>query len=100
MTLPSQHLLHFELNGMQREMTVPAHLRLIDLLRDVLGLTGTKEGCSVGGCGACRVLVDGQRMGACLMPAAFIDGTRVTTIEGLARDEDHLTTVQDAFIRH
>ena len=100
MTLPSQHLLHFELNGVPREMTVPAHLRLIDLLRDVLGLTGTKEGCSVGVCGACSVLVDGQVLSACLLPAAFVDGTRLTTIEGLAPDDDHLTALQDAFIRH
>ncbi len=100
MTLTSQHAVRFELNGMQRETTVPAHMRLIDLLRDELGLTGTKEGCSVGVCGACSVLVDGQVLSACLLPAVFVDGTRVTTIEGLAPDEDHLTPLQDAFIRH
>ena len=100
MSLPSQHALRFELNGAPRELSVPAHLRLIDLLRDELGLTGTKEGCSVGVCGACSVLVDGQLLSACLLPAAFVDGTRVTTIEGLAPDEEHLTAIQDAFIRH
>jgi aerobic carbon-monoxide dehydrogenase small subunit len=100
MTLPSQHALRFELNGVDREVTVPAHCRLIDLLRDDLGLTGTKEGCSVGVCGACSVLVDGQLMSACLLPAVYVDGARVTTIEGLAPDEAHLTPLQDAFIRH
>jgi aerobic carbon-monoxide dehydrogenase small subunit len=100
MTTASEHALRFELNGTPREISVPDHTRLIDLLRDHLGLTGTKEGCSVGVCGACRVLTDGQLMSACLMPAAFVDGTRVTTIEGLAPDDEHLSPLQDAFIRH
>jgi aerobic-type carbon monoxide dehydrogenase small subunit (CoxS/CutS family) len=99
-TSANQHLLHFELNGAPREIGVPANRRLIDLLREDLGLTGTKEGCSVGVCGACSVLVDGQVMSACLLPAVFVDGARVTTIEGLAPDEEHLTPLQDAFIRH
>jgi carbon-monoxide dehydrogenase small subunit len=99
-TSANEHVLHFELNGGPREIAVHANRRLIDLLRDDLGLTGTKEGCSVGVCGACSVLVDGQVMSACLMPAVFIDGARVTTIEGLAPDPDHLTPLQDAFIRH
>lgn len=100
MTTASQHLLRFELNGTARELTAPANRRLIDLLRDDLGLTGTKEGCSVGVCGACSVLVDGAVMSACLMPAAFVNGRSVTTIEGLAPDEAHLTPLQDAFIRY
>ena len=95
-----QLTLTFELNGAPREVTIPAHRRLIDLLREDLGLTGTKEGCSVGVCGACSVLVDGKVMSACLMPAAYVEGTRVTTIEGLAPDDQHLTPLQDAFIRH
>lgn len=96
----SNHLVRFELNGTPREVTVPAHWRLIDLLRENLGLTGTKEGCSVGVCGACSVLVDAEVVSACLLPAVFVDGAHVTTIEGLAPDEQHLTPVQDAFIRH
>jgi carbon-monoxide dehydrogenase small subunit len=95
----SRHLVRCRVNGTERELTIPAHMRLIDLLRNELGLTGTKEGCSVGVCGACSVLVDGTLLSACLMPAVFVDGTRVTTIEGLAPDDQHLTALQDAFIR-
>lgn len=96
----TEHTIRFQVNGAARELTIASHLRLIDVLRDELGLTGTKEGCSVGVCGACSVLVDGQLMSACLLPAAFADGTKVTTIEGLAPDDEHLTPLQDAFIRH
>ena len=70
------------------------------VLRDDLGLTGTKEGCSVGVCGACSVLVDGQLVSACLLPAVLADGTAITTVEGLAPDDEHLSPLQDAFIRH
>ena len=90
----------FDLNGSAREISVPANRRLIDVLRNDLGLTGTKEGCSVGVCGACSVLVDDAVISACLLPAVFVDGARVTTIEGLAPDADHLTALQDAFIRN
>ncbi len=78
---------------------MPAHRLLVDLLRDDLGLTGTKEGCGVGTCGACSVVVDGQLLSACLVPAVFVDGASVRTIEGLA-DGENLTRLQDAFIRH
>ena len=75
-----------------------ADRRLIDVLRDDLGLTGTKEGCSIGVCGACSVLVGGELLSACLMPAVFVDGRAVTTVEGLANGEE-LSPLQDAFIR-
>ena len=100
MATGSQHAIRFELNGASREATVPANRRLIDLLREDLHLTGTKEGCSVGVCGACSVLINAEVMSACLVPAVFVDGTKVTTIEGIAPDEAHLSPVQDAFIRH
>lgn len=98
--MANEQVLKFELNGAPREVSVRGNRRLIDVLRDDLGLTGTKEGCSVGVCGACSVLVDGRVMSACLLPAVFVDGSGVTTIEGLAPDEGSLTPLQDAFIRH
>jgi carbon-monoxide dehydrogenase small subunit len=77
---------------------VGAERRLIDVLRDDLGLTGTKEGCSIGVCGACSVLVGGELLSACLLPAVFVEGLAVTTVEGLARGEA-LSALQEAFIR-
>jgi len=100
MTTGSQHQLRFALNGISRDISVRANRRLIDVLREDLGMTGTKEGCSVGVCGACSVLINGQVMSACLVPAVFVDGASVITIEGLAPDDAHLTPLQDAFIRH
>jgi carbon-monoxide dehydrogenase small subunit len=96
----SEHTLHMTINGASHTVTVPANRLLLHVLRDDLGLTGTKEGCSVGVCGACSVLVDGQLMSACLLPAVMADGTAVTTVEGLAPDEEHLAPLQEAFIRH
>ena len=72
---------------------------LLDLLREHIGLTGTKKGCDRGQCGACTVLLDGKRINACLTLAASVDGTDVTTIEGLAKG-DTLHPVQAAFIEH
>lgn len=93
----SDHPLRFTVNGQKRELRVAAHRRLIDVLRDDCGLTGTKEGCSVGVCGACSVLVDGEVISSCLLPATYADGTSITTVEGLARD-GQLTALQEAFI--
>lgn len=96
----SVHRLRFQLNGEVREIEVPAERLLIDLLRDDLRLTGTKEGCGIGVCGACSVLVDGQLLSACLLPAVYLDGASVQTIEGQALEGQALTPLQDAFIRH
>ena len=96
----TQHQLRFTLNGQAFEAQVPAERLLIELLRDDLGLTGTKEGCSVGVCGACSVLLDGQVVTACLLPAVFVDGRSLTTIEGLAAADGSLSPLQSAFIRH
>lgn len=82
-------------NGRVHQATVPAHLLLVDYLRDTLGLTGTKIGCETGQCGACVVLVDGVSVKSCAMLAAQADGCRVTTIEGLAA-EHGLTSLQAA----
>jgi carbon-monoxide dehydrogenase small subunit len=96
----STHTLRFEVNGQSQEVTVEAHHLLIDLLRERLGLTGTKEACSIGVCGACSVLVDGKVVSACLMPAVMVDGAKVQTVEGLAAPDGQLSPLQDAFIRY
>lgn len=93
----STHRLRFTLNGASREAEVGADRLLIDLIRDDCGATGTKLGCAIGVCGACSVLVDGELLSACLVPAIFVDGRSVTTVEGLA--SDGLTQLQDAFVR-
>jgi len=85
--------LRVRVNGTAHDLTAGPEVRLIDVLRDGLGLTGTKEGCSVGVCGACSVLVDGEVMSACLLPAVLVDGMDVTTIEGVAAER-----LQEAFI--
>jgi aerobic-type carbon monoxide dehydrogenase small subunit (CoxS/CutS family) len=84
-------------NGAAREVEVPAYRTLLDCLRYDLGLTGSKEGCGVGVCGACTVLLDGKMVSSCIALAVFADGHEVTTVEGLAKDE-RLHPVQQAFM--
>jgi carbon-monoxide dehydrogenase small subunit len=87
-------------NGRPHDLVIPSELLLIDLLRDTLGLTGTKLGCAVGICGACSVLVDGDLLSGCLVLAVAVDGREVTTIEGIAAADGSLSRVQQAFISH
>jgi carbon-monoxide dehydrogenase small subunit len=87
-------------NGQPHTVTIPANRLLLHLLREDLGLTGTKEGCSVGVCGACSVMVDGVLVSACLLPAVLVDGADITTVEGLAAQGEQLSPLQEAFIRH
>jgi carbon-monoxide dehydrogenase small subunit len=84
-------------NGVDTEVQAPGMRRLLDVLREDLGLTGTKEGCGEGECGACSVLVDGAVVDACLVPLCQVDGARVDTVEGLADDMD-LNVLQAAFL--
>jgi xanthine dehydrogenase YagT iron-sulfur-binding subunit len=87
------------LNGRIREAKVSPSTTLLDLIRDDLGLTGTKKGCDLGACGACTVLADGRRIKACLALAASYENTSITTIEGLASETD-LHPLQAAFVKH
>lgn len=88
------------INGIRREVAVDdVRMTLLDLLREKLGLTGTKKGCDRGQCGACTVLVNGLRINSCLALAASQDGCDIVTIEGLARD-GQLHPIQAAFIEH
>jgi carbon-monoxide dehydrogenase small subunit len=89
--------IRLEVNGRKRTAEAPPMKRLLDLLRDDLGLTGTKEGCGEGECGACAVLLDGELVNSCLVPACQVDSRRVTTVEGLALPDGELHPVQRAF---
>lgn len=89
--------IHLVVNGQSLEREVPVKRLLIDLLREDLGLTGTKVGCAEGECGACTVLLDGRAVCSCMLLAVEVDGGRITTIEGLAEGET-LHPLQTAFV--
>lgn len=90
--------LELAINDRTYRVTVAPMESLLSVLRDRLRLTGTKEGCAIGVCGLCTVLVDGQPTAACLLPAVHVPGHRVTTIEGLRRPDGALTPLQESFI--
>jgi carbon-monoxide dehydrogenase small subunit len=85
-------------NGTAVEVDVPGMRRLLDVLREDLALTGTKEGCGEGECGACTVLIDGAPVDACLVPVCQVGGTEIRTVEGLAPAVDRLDDLQRAFL--
>jgi len=95
----AKQVLSFTVNGESVEALVQPYVTLLDALREDLGLTGPKEGCGTGDCGACSVHLDGKLVASCLVLAMQARGRSVTTIEGLARG-GALTPVQDAFVRH
>ena len=86
-------------NGARHQEEVEVRLTLADFLRHQLGLTGTHLGCEHGVCGACTVIVDGEAVRSCLMLAVQAEGTKITTVEGLSRDDD-LTPLQKSFRKH
>jgi carbon-monoxide dehydrogenase small subunit len=81
-----KHEIGFTLNGVQRRVTVDARMSALQMLREVIGMTGTKYGCGEGECGACTIIVDGASVNSCLLFALDCDGREVSTVEGLASD--------------
>ena len=107
----ANHSISVTVNGGKEYLDVPSNMTLLRMLREKLALTGTKNGCEAGECGACTVLVDGEPVNSCLMLAVEADGREVTTVEGLARREtlgvsedpkglEQLSPLQAAFVEH
>lgn len=94
----SKIAIKFSVNGVAHDIDTYPMARLLDVLREDLELTGTKEGCGEGECGACSVLIDGELVNSCLVPVAQTDGADITTIEGLAVS-DQCHALQDSFLR-
>ena len=92
----AKHTITLIINDQTEELLVPSNMTLLHALRDQLGLTGTKNGCEAGECGACTVLVDGEPVNSCLALAVELDGREITTIEGLSNN-GKLTPLQQAF---
>lgn len=93
------HRIQCTVNGSKEIVDVPANMTLLTMLREKLSLTGTKNGCSAGECGACTVLLNGEPVNSCMVLAVECDGAEIVTVEGLAQD-GHLTRLQQAFIDH
>ncbi len=93
----SKIMIELTINGMKRKVETTHSTRLLDLLRDDLHFTGTKEGCGKGECGACTVIMNGELVASCLILAPQADGTVINTIEGI-ENGDHLDLIQEAFI--
>ena len=93
------HEIRFTLNGVERRAHVGVAMSALEMLREVVGLTGTKYGCGEGECGACTIIVDGRSVNSCLLFAVDCDGSEVTTVEGLAGDI-HAQALHKAFVAH
>jgi len=94
-----KHRIQIRVNGELKDLLVEPHRILVDLIRQDLGLTGTKKGCGSGDCGSCTVILDGRAVKSCLILAAEVDGSEILTIEGL-RSDGKLHPLQEAFIQH
>ena len=88
--------IRFTINGEKKELDIPPGISALELIRDILELKGPKEGCGIGECGACTIVVDGRAINACLMIAAQLDGREILTVEGLGQTGD-LHPIQEAF---
>jgi carbon-monoxide dehydrogenase small subunit len=95
----AHHSITVTVNGAKERLDVLSHMTLLQLLRERLALTGTKNGCEAGECGACTVLLDGEPVNACMVLAVEVDGRAVVTVEGLAPQGD-LSPLQQAFVKH
>ena len=95
-----KQILTFTLNGEPVQLEIEPHLTLLQVLREELELPGTKEGCGMGECGACTVLLDGKTVNSCIFPALEVEGKSVMTIEGLADAKRGLHPIQKAFVEH
>jgi carbon-monoxide dehydrogenase small subunit len=93
-------LINLIVNGVSRSAQAAPAMPAVHFLRDLLGLKSVKEGCGIGECGACSIIVNGQAVDSCLMPAAKLDGAEVVTAEGLASPEGTPHPLQEAFVRH
>lgn len=90
--------IHCTINGKEMDIQVDVRESLLDMLRNRLHLTGTKQGCGVGECGACAVLIDGNTMDSCIYLAVWADGKNITTIEGISSDDGGLSDIQQNFV--
>ena len=93
------HRITVTVNGAKERLDVHSNMTLLQLLRDKLALTGTKNGCSAGECGACTILMNGEPVNSCMVLAVEADGAEIVTVEGLA-DDGQLTALQEAFVEH
>ena len=89
----------FTINGQKKALEIPERITVLEIIRSLLGLKGTKEGCGIGECGACTINVDGKAINSCLMLGAQLDGTKVVTVEGLATKKD-LAPIQEKFMEN
>jgi carbon-monoxide dehydrogenase small subunit len=93
-----KHTIHLTINGEEYELQVAANELLVNVIRETVGMTGTKYACGTGQCGACTVVVDGEPILGCLTLAVTVDGSEITTIEGVANPDGTLDPLQEAFL--